>query len=283
MPRQPRGQSAEGDSASAEPEVTEVFRQKNCRICAHPARTAMEVLALGGDSFAGSARRLSAEFEIEISGKSLKNHMLNHADDQRARQAGLLLAAIGAEDDDAPLLSSRGVISLLLAEALQKVISGEIRVDSAAQLERVLRLQAQLDRDQHQRELDKARLALQTSRAQGADDELAVNVFHQMNIIMTAIRDTVPKEYLRQSILKAWSLGYGQEFESLLEVPFYKREPYEMPDMSAAVEDFKLLGRARTHEELLADGYYDQDRKAHEDNASAVDGSMDDSDTPPDE
>jgi len=241
----------------------EAFSQKNCQICKHPKRTAIEVLALNGSSFAANARRVSDEFDLHISGRSLKNHMLRHADDQRARQAGLLLAALGSDDDDVPLQTGKGVVSLLLADALQKVVSGEIRIDSAAQMERVLRLQAQLDRDEHQRAMDKERLSLQltnrsdTDGVQGRDK---VNV--ALGMIMKAIQDVVPEEYLAKVVLKAWSLGYGEEFESLAEVPFYKREPIEQVDMSQAVADYRDLGRGRTRQELEEMGHFDEPKSS---------------------
>lgn len=235
---------------------TEAFKQKNCRICASPQRGAIEVLALNGDSFAGNARRISEEFGMEVSGKSLKNHMLHHASNERARQAGLLLAALGSEEEGMPLLTSKGVVSLLLADALQKVVSGDIRVDSAAQLERVLRLQAQIERDEHQREIDDARLALQTARLTLTGEERSVeDLFRQLGYIMDALKETVPPDYLRLAIVKAWSRGLDSDLVGLSGVPIYNIEPVRGPDLGQVVRDVETLGRPRTEEELNAAGW----------------------------
>jgi hypothetical protein len=244
-----------GDDGIREEHAQEIedFQQKNCRICASPQRGAIEVLALNGDSFAGNARRISDEFDMEISGKSLKNHMLHHASNERARQAGLLLAALGSDEEGAPLLTSKGVVSLLLADALQKVVSGDIRVDSAAQLERVLKLQAQIERDEHQREIDDARLALQTARLNPSGEQRgAEDAFRQLGYIMDAVRETVPKEYLRKSILKAWERGLDRDLVDLSGVPIYQHEPISGPDLNLVVRDIEAIGRTRTYEELRA-------------------------------
>ena len=234
----------------------EDFQQKNCRICASPQRGAIEVLALNGDSFAGNARRISEELGIEVSGKSLKNHMLHHASNERARQAGLLLAALGSEEEDMPLLTSKGVVSLLLADALQKVVSGDIRVDSAAQLERVLRLQAQIERDEHQREIDDARLALQTARVLPAGETRgAEDFFRQLGYIMDALKATVPKKYLSPAILEAWRRGLDRDLVDLSGVPIYNIKPVRGPDFDQVVRDVEALGRTRTKEELDAAGW----------------------------
>jgi len=261
----------------------EDFQQKNCRICASPQRSAIEVLALNGDSFAGNARRISEELDMEVSGKSLKNHMLHHASNERARQAGLLLAALGSEEEGMPLLTSKGVVSLLLADALQKVVSGEIRVDSAAQLERVLKLQAQIDRDEHQRKIDDARLALQTARLNPSGEPRgAEDAFRQLGYIMNALRETMPKEYLSKSILKAWSLGLDRDLVDLSGVPIYEHEPYSGPDMSLAVRDIEAIGRTRTYEELRAASWQPIDTVAAGESEDQAADAMD-QDHPPDE
>lgn len=223
-------------------------RRRRCGICTSADRDAIEDSALNGMPFVFNAPLIARRFGINISEKMLKRHMTEHLDSEKAENMAILMQQ--AADEDGDLVTTEGLMKMLLADAVSKVASGEAEIRSLSDVIRVLNIQERMHT------ADARGPSGRTGRLPGLlAGETVESMVVQLDIIMKAVRKTVPPEYLKEAFDEMERLGLNKNVFSLAGVHVYQPIPETEEDRRARelLDRLARTGQEKSREQLVAD------------------------------
>jgi hypothetical protein len=176
-------------------------RRPACRVCAHERRASIEATALNGMSLSHNAAAISQAFGIRVSERQLETHMTGHLDSATVATRALLLdSAAGTDEGPNPT----GIINVLVEEACQRAERGEIRIETVADLASILKVRE-----------EPCGMTPLDAVSDGYEDASAERGYYQLRLIMQAVRDSVPPEYLVRALTMAAARGLEEELVAI--------------------------------------------------------------------
>lgn len=214
-----------------------------CRICNHPDREGIELLGMMSCSSWNICRtRINNTFGTNFSVDTVKKHMTQHELHKTAAEQGVILDALRDEEGSPGRISAETMLQTLLVQGMLDLAKGKIRCKNVQDLMSVLSM---IQNVQLRKE---SKMAFEEGDVQG--------FYAVMAAYGEAIRDTVSQNQLMEIVAKANALGATFNIgNARLEAPL-EVDPVDV--MSAAVEDYKTKGRARTRDELLEAGVIEE-------------------------
>lgn len=214
-------------------------RSSKCRICNHPERAAIEMTCVTGAALSWSelARVVNRNFKTSFRHDSLKNHMQNHHLKETAVEAGIIMKGIVNEDGETPRITAQSMLQTMFIQGARDVAEGKIRPRTVGEMLQIMEAMERLQRAQEEKDF------MADGSMQGFYTALAA--------ISEAVKSVVTPEQLAAIVARSQAIGMKLDFTA---IPV--QEPVSVTDIDydMIIDDYKRLGRARTREELVADG-----------------------------
>lgn len=212
----------------------------NCRICHHPDRAAIEMACVTGAalSWAELAKAISKNFDdADFKPRSIKNHMQNHHLQETALEAGIIMKGIVNEDGETPRITAQSMLQTMFIQGAKAVAEGKIKPRSVGEMLQIMEAMERIQKAQEEKDF------MADGDRQGFYMALAA--------IGEAVKSVVTPEQLAAIVSRSQAIGMKMDFTA---IPV--QEPVSVTDVDydMIVDDYKRLGRARTREELIADG-----------------------------
>ena len=225
------------EHVSDEPE-----KVSKCRICNHPDREGIELVAIMSAASWNIAReRVNNTFGTNFTTETVRKHMTEHELHRTAAEQGIILDAMRGKDGAPAVISSETLLQTLLVQGMLDLAKGKIRAKTPQDLIAIVNT---LQNIQTRKE---ARMAVEGGNIEG--------FYAVMAAYGEAIKDTVSHNQLMEIVAKANALGATFDIGNTRFEPPIEVDPADV--MVQAVEDYKQLGTSRTRDELIEAGVID--------------------------
>lgn len=220
----------------------EIEKVPKCRICNHPDREGIEMLAMMSCASWNICReRINNTFGTNFTTETIKKHMMEHELHSAAMQQGIILDSVRGKEGAPGVISVESMMQTLLIQGMMDLAKGKIRCKTPQELIAVsnvlMNLQSRKD----------AQYAMESGDPSG--------FYSVMAAYGEAIRDTVSVSQMQEIIAKANALGANFNIGNAHVQDVIEVEPIDY--MQQAVDDYKTYGRTRTRDELIDAGVLD--------------------------
>lgn len=221
----------------------EIEKVPHCRICAHEDREGIEMLGmLSAASWNVCRERINNTFGTNFTTKTVRTHMTEHELHAAAAQNGVIIDSIRDKDGAPAVISVENMMQTLLMQGMLDLAKGKIRCKTPQELISVANMLQGIQARKEQR------MAFEQGDLQG--------FYTAMAAYGEAMRDTLSPGQMVEIVAKANALGATLDIGH---IPMEKPIDIDPGDvMSQAVEDYRMLGRSRTRDELVEAGVLDE-------------------------
>lgn len=180
---------------------------------------------------------VNRNFESEFKPRTLQNHMQRHPLKETALEAGIIMKGIVNEDGETPRITAQSMLQTMFIQGARDVAEGKIKPRNVSEMLQVMEAMERIQKSQEEKDY------MSDGDRQGFYTALAA--------ISEAVKSVVTPEQLTAIINRSQAIGMKMDFTSI-----QVATPVSVTDIDYDIiaEDYKRLGRARTHEELVADG-----------------------------
>lgn len=224
---------------ASEKNIEKRKRGTTCRICNHPDRAAIEMTCVTGAAltWAELTKRVNAAFGTDFRPRSLKNHMQSHHLQETALEAGIIMKGIVNEDGENPRITAQSMLQTMFIQGARDVAEGKIRPRNVGDMLQIMEAMERLQKSQEEKDY------MSDGDRQGFYMALAA--------ISEAVKSVVTPDQLAAIVSRSQAIGMKLDFTA---IPVHQAVDVTAVDYDMIVDDYKTLGRARTREELVADG-----------------------------
>lgn len=214
-------------------------RPNQCKVCNHPDRAAIEMTCVTGAalSWAELTRIVNREYKTDFRPRTLANHMKGHHLHETALEAGIIMKGIVNEDGETPRITAQSMLQTMFIQGARDVAEGKIRPRNVSEMLQIMEAMERLQKAQEEKDF------MADGDRQGFYMALAA--------ISEAVKSVVTPEQLATIVMRSQAIGMKLDFTA---IPVQAASAVTDVDYDMIADDYKRLGRARTREELVADG-----------------------------